>query len=153
RFRLHQIAREFNAHLEGRVDERLRVARDLHDTLLQSFHGLLLRFQGARNLLPARAAEAVQALDSALDDAARAITEARDAVQGMRSSTVISNELAKALEVLGKELAEQQRAANGDATAFSVDAEGTSQDLHPILRDDIYRITGEALRNSFRHAR
>jgi signal transduction histidine kinase/ligand-binding sensor domain-containing protein len=153
RYRLHQIAREFNAHLEGRVDERLRVARDLHDTLLQSFHGLLLRFQGARNLLPARVADSEQVLDSALDAAARAITEARDAVQGMRSSTVISNELAKALEVLGKELAEQQKAANGDATVFSVDAEGTSQDLHPILRDDIYRIAGEALRNAFRHAR
>ncbi len=52
RLRLHQIAREFNAQMEGRVDERLRVARDLHDTLLQSFQGLIPVFQTARNLLP-----------------------------------------------------------------------------------------------------
>src|SRR5208283_2904242 len=92
RYRIHQIAREFNAKLDGRVDERLRVARDLHDTLLQSFHGLLPRFQAARNLLPARAADAGQVLDAALDDAAKAITEARDAVQDLRSSAVLTND-------------------------------------------------------------
>jgi len=153
RLRLHQLAREFNAHLEGRVDERLRVARELHDTLLQSFHGLLLQFQGARNLLRGRAEDVAQVLDIALDGAAQAITEARDTVQEMRSSTVIRNELAQAVEALGKALAEQQKAANGDATEFSVEVEGASQELHPILRDEVYRITGEALRNAFRHAR
>jgi len=153
RYRLHQIAREFNAHLEGRVDERLRVARDLHDTLLQSFHGLLLRFQGARNLLRGRADDVAQVLDSALEDAAQAITAARDTVQDLRSSTEATNELAKAVEVLGEELAEQQRAASGEAAALSVEVEGASQELHPIVRDEVYRITGEALRNAFRHAR
>ena len=83
RYRLYQIARELNAQMEGRVDERLRVARDLHDTLLQSFHGLLMRFQAAHNLLPGRAAEAKDVLETALDDAANAITQARDAVQDL----------------------------------------------------------------------
>jgi signal transduction histidine kinase len=153
RLRMHQMAREFNAHLEGRVEERLRVARDLHDTLLQSFQGLLPQFQAARNLLSRRPADAGQVLDTALDDAARAITEARDSIQGMRLSTVITNELAKAVEVLSKELVEQQRAANEDTTAYSVEIEGAPQDLHPVLRDEVYRITEEALRNAFRHAR
>jgi len=153
RLRLHQMTREFNAHLEGRVDERLRVARELHDTLLQSFHGLLLTFQGARNLLPARVAEASQVLDAALDGAAQSITEARDAVQDLRSSTEITNDLAKAIGTLGEELAAHHGAANGDATAFSLQVEGESKDLHPILRDEISRIAGEALRNAFRHAR
>jgi signal transduction histidine kinase/ligand-binding sensor domain-containing protein len=152
-YRLNQIAREFNAHLGGRVDERLRVARELHDTLLQSFHALLPRFQAALNLLPGRVAEARQVLEATVDDAARAITEARDAVQDLRSSTVVTNELAKAVDLLGQELAQQQRAANGEAAAFSVEVEGNSRELHPILRDEIYRITGEALRNAFRHAR
>ena len=152
RLRLHRLSREFNARLEGREDERLRVARDLHDTLLQSFQGLLLRFQAAINLLPGRAADARQVLEAAVDDAAHAITQARDAVQDLRSSTEITNELSKAAEVLGKELAEQQRVANGDAPAFTVDVEGTPQELRPILRDEVYRITGEALRNAFRHA-
>src|SRR4029077_9681660 len=56
--RLRQVARQFNIRLEERVSERTRIARDLHDTLLQSFHGLLLLFQAATNLLPERPAEA-----------------------------------------------------------------------------------------------
>ena len=152
RYRLHQIAREFNANLEGRVDERLRMARDLHDTLLQSFHGLLMRFQGAHNLLPARPADAQRVLESALDEAAEAITQARDAVQGLRSSAVTTNDLADAVEAMGNELAADQSAAKGNASAFSVDVEGAPRGLHPILRDEVYRIAGEALRNAFNHA-
>ena len=139
--------------MEGRVDERLRVARELHDTLLQSFHGLLMRFQAAVNLLPGRAEDARAVLDAAVDDAARAITEARDAVQGMRSSAVTENDLAKAIEGVGQELAAHQGDANGAAPAFSLEVEGAPRDLHPILRDEIYRIASEALRNAFRHAR
>jgi len=54
---------------------------------------------------------------------------------------------------LGKDLAAQQRATNEGTTACSVEVEGAPQELHPILRDEVYRITGEALRNAFRHAR
>jgi signal transduction histidine kinase len=151
--RVHQLAREFNANLEGRVDERLRVARELHDTLLQSFHGLLPRLQAAVNLLPGRASDARQVLEAAVDDAAHAITEARDAVQDMRSSVTSENDLAKAVEAMGQELAAHHRDATGDAPAFSLEVEGAAQDLHPILRDEIYRIASEALRNAFQHAR
>ena len=49
RLRLRQVERQFNMRLEERLNERTRIARDLHDTLLQSFHGLLLRFQAATN--------------------------------------------------------------------------------------------------------
>ena len=152
RLRLYQMAREFNAHLEGRVDERLRVARDLHDTLLQSFQGLLLQFQGARNLFSKRPEEALITLDGAIDLASDAIRASREAIQNLRSSTVIENDLAKAVENVGKKLAERQKAVNWDATAFSVEVEGMSQQLHPILRDEVYRITAEALRNAFSHA-
>jgi signal transduction histidine kinase len=142
-----------NARLDERVTERMRIARDLHDTLLQSFHGLLPRFQAAHNLLPGRAVDARQVLQTALDDAAQAITEARDAVQDLRASTTVTNDLAKAIEVLGEELRAHQTSANGAATDFSVRVGGTAQHLHPMLRDEIYRITGEALRNAFHHAR
>ena len=152
RYRLYQVAREFNAHLEGRVEERLRVARDLHDTLLQSFHALLPRLQAAVNLLPGRASDARQVLEAAVDDAAQAITEARDAVQDMRSSATTENDLAKAIEAVGNELAAHQRDATGGAPVFSLEVEGGAQDLHPILRDEIYRIASEALRNAFHHA-
>ena len=83
--------------LDARVAERTRIARELHDTLLQSFHGLLLRFQTAFDLLPDRPAESKQVLASAIDQAAEAITEGRDAVQGLRASTVEMNDLALAI--------------------------------------------------------
>src|SRR4029077_6333899 len=91
--------------LEARVGERTRIARDLHDTLLQSFHGLLLRFQTVSVLLPERPVEAKEKLDSAIEQAADAITEGRDAVQGLRASTLEANDLAKAVNTLGEELA------------------------------------------------
>jgi ligand-binding sensor domain-containing protein/signal transduction histidine kinase len=148
--RLRQVAQQFNLRLEERVGERTRIARDLHDTLLQSFHGLLFCFQAVSNLLPTRPAEAKQTLDKAIDQAVQAITEGRDAVQGLRSSTVVTNDLACAITTLGQELAGGE--TNPNATEFHVQVEGTTRDLHPILRDEVYRITGEALRNAFRHA-
>ncbi len=151
--RLRQLSRDFNLRLEERVAERTRIARDLHDTLLQSFHGLLPRLQAAVNLLPGRASDSRQVLEAAVDDAAQAITEARDAVQHMRSSATTDNDLAKAVQAMGQQLAAHHRDSTGDAPAFSLEVEGAAQDLHPILRDEIYRITGEALRNAFHHAR
>ena len=52
--RLRQVARQFNIRLEERVSERTRIARELHDTLLQSFQGVLLRFHTVTYLLPDR---------------------------------------------------------------------------------------------------
>ncbi len=148
RLRLGQLARQFNMRLEERVNERTRIARELHDTLLQSFHGLLLRFQTVSNLLPA--GEAKQRLENAIDQAAQAITEGRDAVQELRSSLVVTNDLAVAVSALGEELAANQTSQN--PTLFHVQVEGTPRNLHPILRDEVYRIASEALRNAFQHA-
>src|SRR5262249_30139601 len=102
-FRLRQIAYAFDARLQERVNERTRIARDLHDTLLQSFHGLLFRFQAATNRLAD--SQVKQEFESAIDQAAQAITEGRDAVQNLRASTVVSNDLAEAISTLGDELA------------------------------------------------
>lgn len=147
-YRLHQFHQQFNIGLEARVSERLRIARELHDTLLQSFQGLLLRLQTVSNKLPE--GKNKQELDSAIDLAAQAITEGRDAVQGLRSSTTLTNELAVAIDALAKELA--GNGANEDSPIFAVAIEGQPRDLHPILRDEIYRIAAEAMRNAFRHA-
>jgi len=149
-FRVRQLHHQFEMTLDARVGERTRIARELHDTLLQSLHGLLLRFQAASNLLPERPAEAKQRLDSAIDQAAQAITEGRDAVQGLRSSAVESNDLALAVSALGKELAADE--TNRNSAVLQVAVEGTPRNLHPILRDEVYRIAGEALRNASRHA-
>jgi signal transduction histidine kinase len=150
RLRIRQVARQFNRTLDARVSERTRIARELHDTLLQSFHGLLLQFQTAFYLLPDRPAEAKEKLAGAIDHAARAITEGRDAVQGLRASTLERNDLAIAIRTLGDALASDASAPK--PPEFSVTVEGETRDLHPIVRDEIYKIAAEALRNAFRHA-
>jgi len=149
-WRLRQLHHQFEMTLDARVGERTSIARELHDTLLQSFHGLLLRFQIVSELLPERPVEAKEQLDKAIDRAANAITEGRDAVQGLRDSTVETNNLARAVNALGEELATDP--ANHGSPAFRITVEGESRDLHPIVRDEIYRVTAEALRNAFRHA-
>ena len=148
--RLRQATQRVRATMEARLGERERIARELHDTLLQSFHGVLLRFQSVYNLLPTRPEEAQKTLGSAIDQAAQAITEGRDAVQGLRSSTVVTNDLARAISTLGEELATSETSPN--SALLNVEVEGTSRDLHPILRDEVYRIAGEAVRNAYKHA-
>jgi ligand-binding sensor domain-containing protein/signal transduction histidine kinase len=150
RYRLYQIKHEFDARLEERVGERTRIARDFHDTLLQSFQGLLFRFQAVRELQRTRPAEAEEILESALDQASQAITEGREAVQGLRASTVETNDLAVAIKTLGENLAAE--GSSNSSVGLSVEVEGTSRPLHPIVRDETYRIAGEALRNALRHA-
>ncbi len=148
--RVRQLHHEFALTLDARVGERTRIARDLHDTLLQSFQAVLLRLQTVSQLLHERPTEAQEKLDSTIDEVAEAITEGRDAVQGLRESTVQSNDLALAISTLGEELAADP--ANDGSPACRVTVEGASRNLHPILRDEIYRIAVEALRNAFHHA-
>ena len=137
--------------MEGRVDERLRVARDLHDTLLQSFQGLVPVFQTARNLLPGQSDRAAEVLDEGLHDAADAIVEGRNAIQNLRAIPSLDPDLGSLLNSAGEELA-QSREAEGSAPAFRVVVEGSRLPLVPLLRDEIYRIGREVLRNAFRHA-
>jgi signal transduction histidine kinase/streptogramin lyase len=144
--RVRQLHHEFEMNLEARVGERTRIARDLHDTLLQSFHGILLHLQILSNELPDGTTK--ERLDSVIGQAEEAIVEGRDAVKGLRTSTVERNDLALAIRTLGEELA----ASNSRGPDFTVQVEGAPRNLHPILRDEVYRITGEAMRNAFRHS-
>ena len=141
----------FHVGLEARVAERMRIAREMHDTLLQSLNGLILRFQAARNMLPRRPEDAIRILDSALTRADQAIAESRDAIQGLRSAPVAPIDLADLLTAMGQELADSQE-ASCDSPAFCVKVEGQRQTLSPPLQDEIYRIGREALRNAFLHA-
>jgi signal transduction histidine kinase/ligand-binding sensor domain-containing protein len=153
RIRVRQVARQMHLRFEERLAERTRIARELHDTLLQSFHGLLFRFQAANNMLPDRPAEAKQKFEDAIDHAARAITDGRDAVQNLRASSAETNDLQAAIGTLSEELAAADVSVPPTSRPLvNVAVEGPSRGLHPIVRDDIYRITGEALRNAFRHA-
>jgi ligand-binding sensor domain-containing protein/signal transduction histidine kinase len=149
RYRLYEARKEFNARLEGRVSERTRVARDLHDTLLQSFQGVLLKFSTMTYLIPERP-DVQKQLEGVIDQARVAITEGRDAVQGLRSSTALTNDLARAVGTFGQGLVAEH--TEGDCPEFRVLVEGKSRDLHALVRDEVYRIGCETLRNAFRHA-
>jgi signal transduction histidine kinase len=143
--RLRYLKHEFNVSLEARVGERTRIARDLHDTLLQSFQGVLLKFYAATFKVSDERARTE--LEGVIEQARSAIAEGRDAVQGLRSSVTVTNDLALAMGKVGKELAAQD---NGPQ--FDLQVVGEPRELVPIVRDEVYRIGCEALRNAFRHA-
>jgi signal transduction histidine kinase len=157
-YRFSKLSREFSVRLEERVGERTRIARELHDTLLQSFQGLLLRFQAVHNILPEGLAK--NSLEVAIDRAADAITEGRDAVQALRQGGNRSEDLVQTLTSLGQQLGADHAAAEQAATeqaatpvAFRVLVEGKRQEIRAPLHDDLCRIASEAIRNAFRHAR
>jgi signal transduction histidine kinase/ligand-binding sensor domain-containing protein len=150
--RVRQLHHQFSIGLEARVDERTRIARELHDTLLQSFQGLMLRFQTVDEMLPARPTDAKKALEGALDRADQAISEGRDAITDIRTSTLASHDLAKSITALMTNLSEELAAGNRGSATFRVLVEGAPRAVPPILEDEIYRIARESLRNAFRHA-
>jgi len=150
-WRVRQLRNQFEMTLDARVGERTRIARDLHDTLLQSFHGLLFRFQAVRNMLPKRPEQAIEALDSALVRAEQALDEGRRSIQELRPGRSTDSELDQILISTAEELASSHR--NDEvAPRFEVIVEGERRGLAPMALEEILRIARELLRNAFRHA-
>jgi signal transduction histidine kinase/ligand-binding sensor domain-containing protein len=150
-YRMRQIASQFEIRLEASINERTRIARDLHDTLLQSFQGVTLLFQRARNLLPGRTVEAIQTLDIALDGAEQAIVEGRDAIHDLRSPATAPKALEEEIRALGEELVVAV-ADQKEPMEFRIVIEGSARALRPNLHAEVFRIAREALRNAFNHS-
>src|SRR4030095_9101478 len=100
-------------------------------------------------LLPDRGADAKTVLETTIEEARRAVTEGRDTVQGLRSSAIPSNNLAAAIGAFGDELSTNFTGA--ERPSFQLQVEGNPRELAPTLKDEIFRIAGEAVRNAFRH--
>jgi ligand-binding sensor domain-containing protein/signal transduction histidine kinase len=150
--RLRLVTVQLQARHGERLLERERIARDLHDTLLQSFQGSLFEVQAARNLFSRRPVDAMQTLDEAIRSAEAAISEGRDAIRDLRSSSAATSDLAHLLATAGQELSEVA-VSNGGSPAFSVTVEGQPQGIKAALQDEVYRLGREVLRNAFHHAR
>ena len=142
--RLRSMKHQFSLALEARVDERTRIARELHDTLIQSVDGLMIYLQAAMDEPdPERSHEMLR---RALDRADVAISEGRERVHTLRTETMTTNDLSQALTCYGKERAQDH------AIEFSVTLVGNLRPLDPIVRDEAFRIGREALANAFQHS-
>jgi len=153
RLRHLRLERQLNARFHERLAERTRIAQELHDTLLQSFQGLMLRFQTAVNLLPARPADAKAALEDALDRADSALAESRDAIQNIRSSPSRESDISEWINSMMADLAQEYAFRTDLRPTCSVVVEGAHRPLKAFVVTEIFRIAQECVRNAFQHAR
>jgi signal transduction histidine kinase/ligand-binding sensor domain-containing protein len=145
RFRLQQLSHQLRARMGARLEERERIARELHDTLLQSTQGLILVFQGFAGRLEKPSPMRTD-METALDQADRLLNEVRDRVRDIRT-TGLESDLPRALTGMGEEI------FAGAGIEFKLIVTGSPRPLVPAVADDIYRIGREALLNAFAHAR
>jgi ligand-binding sensor domain-containing protein/signal transduction histidine kinase len=144
RFRLHQVTRQLRGRFEERLAERTRIAQELHDTLLQGFLSASMQVHVAVDRLPSDS-QVKPTLTRALQLMGQVIEEGRNAVRGLRSSQTASLDLEQAFSRIRDEML-------ADQIDFRVIVDGDRKPLHPLLRDEVYRIGREALLNAFRHA-
>jgi signal transduction histidine kinase/ligand-binding sensor domain-containing protein len=145
RLRVRQIAETMKARFDERLAERTRIARDLHDTFLQTIQGSKLVADDALSTptdLP-RMRHAVEKLSAWLG---RATEEGRAVLNSLRTSTTEVNDLAGGLR---RALEECQIHSSMEV---SLQLWGPIQEMHPIVRDEVYRIGYEAIRNACVHS-
>jgi len=143
--RIKYVSNSIRIREEGRADERIRIARDLHDTLLQGVQGLLLSFHVAAEKVPADHVSK-KALERALTTADRIIEEGRNRVNRLRTENLNDAELKSLIEGV---------AANFNAARaidFEVERKGRSNVLRNHVVDEVFCIAREALTNAFRHS-
>jgi signal transduction histidine kinase/ligand-binding sensor domain-containing protein len=146
RLRLLALTKRLNFRFEERLSERTRIAQELHDTLLQGFLSASMQLHVADDHLPADS-KAKPLVGRVLELMNNVIEEGRNAVRGLRLSSARSEDLEQAFSRVREELA----IARG--SAFRVLIEGETRMLHPVIREEVYRIGREALVNAFRHSR
>ena len=143
--RLRQVARQVRGRMETRLEERERIARDLHDTLLQSVQGLILKFHAVAKQIP-RDAAAHDALEKALDRADEVLAEGRDRIRNLRESVESISDLPAAF----RRIAEEN--PRGRRVTFKTFVEGNVRELQPEVLEESYCIGREALTNALSHS-
>ncbi|MGH9846572.1 MAG: sensor histidine kinase, partial [Blastocatellia bacterium] len=145
RIRLRQLTRQLNSRFEERLTERAQIAQEIHDTLLQGFLSASMQLHIAADQVPDDS-QAKPRLNRVQELMGQVIEEGRNTIRGMRSSGSESLDLERAFDRVRQEFASQKQ------IDFRVVVTGRPRPLHPILRDEAYRIGREALANAFRHA-
>ena len=145
RSRLHRLRTQLNLRFEERLEERTRIAQELHDTLLQGFLSASMQLHVLADRLPEDSPQK-EPLDKVLALMRRVIDEGRNTIRGMRPSTDASRDLEQAFSRIRDELALKED------IDFRVIVTGRARPLHPILRDEVYRIGREALANAAQHS-
>jgi ligand-binding sensor domain-containing protein len=150
RLRMRALTDRLNVRFEERLGERTRIAQELHDTLLQGFLSASMQVHIVTDRL-ASDSPLKPTLTRALELMRQVIEEGRNAVRGLRSGLGVPVSLEHVFSHIHEELVQHETCL--EPVDFRVVVEGEPRSLHPLLRDDVYRIGREALINSFRHAK
>jgi signal transduction histidine kinase/ligand-binding sensor domain-containing protein len=143
--RVRHVLRLAQMRMGERLEERERIARELHDTLLQGILSASIQLDLAEDRLP-NDSPAKPLVNRVLQMMRQVIDEGRVALRGLRTQSVASEDLAIALLRIRQEVPENER------INFRVIAQNTARPLHPQIRDEVYRIGREAVLNAFVHA-
>ena len=143
--RLQQVARQVRERMQERLDERERIARDLHDTLLQSVQGLILKLDAGVKKIP-RDEPARETMEKALDYADEVLAEGRDRVRNLRANSIATGGLPMAFQRVAEETPQ------GSDVLFKTVVEGNVRPLHQMVREESYCIGREALVNALTHS-
>jgi signal transduction histidine kinase/ligand-binding sensor domain-containing protein len=145
RLRLRSIQRNLRLRLEERMDERTRIAQELHDHLIQEMVGISMQMEIADELTPA-GTKAKTALERALALSRSAIGGGRLTLQSLRRHPVTGSALVESLR--------QTADAYSEKTLSTVEyrIDGEEQLLHPQVAEDLSELGQEALRNALKYA-
>jgi signal transduction histidine kinase len=146
RVQLRKLTRDLNSRFEERLDERIRIAQNLHDTLLQGVLSASMKLHVAVERLPEDSQVKIP-LNRVEEMMVQVIEEGQKTVRGLRSITSDYLDLEQAFSHVPNELDLHEQ------IGYRVIVDGKPRVLHPLIRDEVYRIGRDALVNAFHHSR
>lgn len=145
RLRVQQAIDRIQAGFQERMDERTRIAQELHDTVVQAISGLTMLVENAAERAPDSLPIVKGTLMRAVDKLDFALAESRAALKGLRETAKTENDLAKQLAMVAN-------SANDQKVTFTLATVGELREIRPVVRYEVFRIGSEVITNAFKHA-